>query len=285
MRRGYPWWSRGLAGPVVGLALLWAVGVPPARAQETKDDQPDRLPTGEKILDKTIKARGGREAFEALTSRVSKGTIEIAAGGQNIKGKLETYAAPPNKFYHLRDLGAAGKIELGCDAEVYWAIERGKARLRQGDELRAATEQADFLALLNWRDYYDNPECLGKETIDGRSCYKVAVTNKDGETEHRFYDRKTGLLCKMESTTKGQQGDVKNETRYDDYRDVGGVKFPFKVVQAGTAGAQKQVTTITWTSIEVNVDLPEDRFALPESVAKLVRKPAPPRPGGAEKKP
>ncbi len=282
MRRAFPTWPRRWTMHVIGLAMFLAGDLPPAGAQEAKTDQPDRLPTGEKILDKTIKARGGKEAFEQLTSRVSKGTIEVAVGGQNVKGKIETYATPPNKLYSVRELGAAGKIELGCDTEAYWIIERGKPRLRQGDEARAAAEQADFLALVNWRDYYDNPECLGREALDGHSCYKVALTNKGGETEHRYYDRKTGLLYKTESTTKGQQGEVHTETRYEDYRDVAGVKFPFKVVQTSAAGTQKQVMTITWASIEANIDIPEDRFALPESVAKLVKKPARP---GAEKKP
>ncbi len=283
MRHAHPWRSRGFALPAVGLTLLWASGFAPAGAQEVKDDQPVRLPTGERILDKTIDARGGKAAWEALTSRVSKGTMEIAVGGQNVKGKLERYAAPPNKLRAINDMGAAGKLEWGCDSEVLWIIEGGKPRLRQGDDAKDAAEQADFLALLNWRDYYDNPECLGKETIDGHSCYKVAVTDKGGETEHRFYDRRTGLLYKTEATTKGPQGEAHTETILDDYREVGDVKFAFKIVRTMTAGPQKEVMTMTWTSIEVNVEVPEERFALPDSVAKLAKKPAPARSGGEKK--
>jgi outer membrane lipoprotein-sorting protein len=247
-------------------------------AQEEKPAGEDRLPTGERIMDKTLLARGGKEAFEKLENRVQKGTIEIAAGPQKAKGKITTHAAAPDKFYQFRDLGTAGKIEIGTDGETYWNIIGAKATVKEGNDREDMVASMDFYKEINWRDHFETVECLGKETIDGRSCYKVSLTSKTGDVETRYFDRKTGLHVRTEETSQGAQGEVKNETRYEDYREVNGVRFPFKIIQTSTGGGQSQTVTTVWESIEANAEIPDKQFDLPAAVktaAKKASKPAP----------
>jgi hypothetical protein len=247
-------------------------------AQEEKPTGEDRLPTGERIMDKTILARGGKEAFEKLENRVHKGTIEVA-GPQKAKGKITTYAAAPGKFYQLRDLGTAGKFEAGTDGETYWNVVGVKASVKEGNEREDMAASMDFYKEINWRDHFDKVECLGKETFEGRSCYKVSLTSKTGDVETRYFDRKTGLHIRTEQTIQGAQGEGKNETRYDDYREVNGVRFPFKIIQTSTGGGQSQTVTIVWESIEANAEIPDKQFDLPAAVktaAKQSKKPTPP---------
>ena len=260
---------------IVGALTTWA--------QEGKPKGDDRLPTGERIMDKTIDARGGKEAWEKLENRVSKGTIEVAAGPQKAKGKITTYSAAPNKFYQLRDLGQAGKVEVGTDGETYWDIISNKASIKEGDDRESRVASMDFYKEINWHDYFDKVECRGKETIDGRSCYLVALTSKTGGTETRYFDRKTGLHIRTEEKSQGEKGEVSNETRYEDYREVEGVRFPFKIIQTSSAAGQSQTVTITWESIEVNTDIPGDRFDLPAAVKQLAKQPKKPAPPDKKK--
>ena len=53
------------------------------------------LPTVDEVLAKYVEAMGGAKAINAVTSRVIKGTLDVA--GVSRGGSFETYAQAPNK--------------------------------------------------------------------------------------------------------------------------------------------------------------------------------------------
>jgi hypothetical protein len=63
-------------------------------------------------------------------------------------------------------------------------------------------------------------------------------------------------------------GEVPTEAFVKDYKDVSGVKMAFTRVNR-IAG---QEILVHLDSIEVNVDIPKDRFDLPEDIKALLRK-------------
>ena len=64
----------------------------------------------------------------------------------------------------------------------------------------------------------------GIEVFDGKEAYTI----KDGEKTY-FYEVKTGLkLAESEVVTMGPDQEMTMTTPYSDYRDVKGVKVPFK---------------------------------------------------------
>src|SRR5687767_1631044 len=74
------------------LLALAGVGVcfaAPLAAQDTKDKD---LPKAAEILEKYVKATGGKAAYEKVKSRIMKGTMSVA--GQT--GKLTIYQKAPN---------------------------------------------------------------------------------------------------------------------------------------------------------------------------------------------
>lgn len=232
--------------------------------------QDDKLPAAEKILEKSIEGRGGKEAFQKLTSRVSKGTMEISGGGQTTKGTLLLYEAAPNKRYFVLELQGT-KHEYGTDGDVHWSIDSAQgAKLREGDDKAMAERQADFYALLHWGDQFESVETVAKEQIDDRSCYKVVLKPKAGPSETVYFDRKNGLPIRIDTVRKTEQGETQLQTRQEDYREIDGVKWPFKTVRLATIGGQTQTYTTVWESIEQNVDIPDERFALPDAVKALV---------------
>ena len=62
-------------------------------------------------------------------------------------------------------------------------------------------------------------------------------------------------------------GDIPVETTMSEYKEFGGVLSPTKIVQK----AAGQEIAITVDSMEVNVDIPDERFDLPEAVQALVK--------------
>ena len=96
----------------MGLALassLVLVGAP-ARAQTPaapKVEKPAaKLPPAQEILDRHVKAAGGRAAFEAIDSTHIRGSIAIPANGMS--GSFEAFAARPNKTFMKMSLAGIG---------------------------------------------------------------------------------------------------------------------------------------------------------------------------------
>ncbi len=263
-------WS-GQSKSRLGLALLVPIGlilgVFPAAAQEKK------LPSAEWVLDKSIEALGGKEALKKLTCRVSKGTVEFTGGpGPATKGTVTLYEAAPNKRRYVVQLPQLTR-EVGTDGEVYWELDHAQnPRLREGEEKAVAERQADFYAALHWRQHYEKVECVGDEDVEGRSCYKLVLTPKIGPPETVYYERKTGLPIKHEIVRKTELGDTPIEILLEDYREVDGIRLPFKMVRRFSTMGQPQTAVTVWESIQHNVEIPPEKFELPGPVKALLEK-------------
>jgi hypothetical protein len=223
------------------------------------------LPPAGKILDAYVEATGGRNAYDRIDNRVTRGTMELV--GQGVSMDLTAYAAKPTKLYMVVESDATGKIEKGTDGEVVW-----ESSAMMGPQIKDGQEKTDFLReavldkYVHWRDLYDDAECVGVETIEGSPAYKVILTPKDGRPQNLFFDRASKLLIKVELTVENPMGVLPVETFLDGYRKVDGILLPHtvKVVVMG----QERLMTIE--SIEQNVDLPEDRFGLPDEIRALL---------------
>lgn len=225
------------------------------------------LPKGEAVLDRYVEVTGGKAAYDKIHTEVAKGTMELT--GKNVKGAIVSYEAEPNKNYSAVEIEGVGKVESGTDGTVAWessaiAGPRIKTDIERDEMIRASV----FNAHLNWRTLYNTVETAGSETVDGEDCYKLVLTPKTGRPETEFYSKKTGLLVKTSTINTTQMGEIATEAFVKDYKDVSGVKMAFTRVNR-VAGQEIQVHL---DSIEVNVDIPKNRFDLPEEIKTLLRK-------------
>jgi hypothetical protein len=223
-------------------------------------------PKGEEILDKYVEATGGKAAYEKCTNRVVHATIEVL--GVGIKGKVTTYSAAPAKVYTETNLPGLGKFEEGTDGKVAWDLNATTGpRLKEGSEKTNALRRADFYGELNWRKHFKKVVGVGEETVDGKPCYKVELTTPDDQIKTRYYDKATSLLVKSTGVEKTAMGEFKVEALMSDYRNVDGVKIPFKSRQKFLSNEM----IVTMDKVEHNVKLPENRFDLPEEIKKLTK--------------
>lgn len=253
------------------LALVVALPTLASRAPA----QDDKLPAAEKILDKSLQGLGGTTAFEKIRSRVSKGQIEFAVGSQSRKGAVTLYEAEPNKRYQRASLVQLGVLEGGCDGDVVWEIAGGKVSLFEGDELANRLRQGHFNALLHWRDLYEKADCVGKEDVNARSCYKVVLTPLTGSPDTLYFDRKNGYPIRMDITRSAERGPLVIQILSENFKQVDDIWVPFKVTRVVTAqGETLQTVTYTWESIEHNPEIPADCFDLPDAVKQAREKAA-----------
>ena len=260
--------SRCAAAVLAGLATAaaWTGGPNLAAAQEQK------LPKAEEILDKSVDALGGKAAFEKLRNRVTKARIETQIPGrpQSQSAALTMYQEAPNKCYEVVELEGIGKVETATDGVTYWENSPVQgARVLEGEEKAQQQRATLFNPELRWRELYQKVECVAVEDVAGVPCYKLVLTPAEGKPETVWYDRKTYLPAKGEAVLATSMGALPVQQTFADYRKVDGILVRHKLTQT-TAGVEQVITV---ESIRHNVDIPPDRFALPEAITKLVDKP------------
>jgi outer membrane lipoprotein-sorting protein len=266
---------RGTQVPEVIPSLMEQYSVPP--------EDPDRIeivpdgpkePTADQILDKYIGALGGAERLSALTAFIAKGTIE-GYDTYHVKVPLEIYAKAPNQrkmVYHTQN----GDSTSVFDGQRGWlsAVDRPLPLLAlvPGAELDAAKLDADLCfpggikrALNQWKTGFP------VTTIDDQVVNVIQGTGAGGSRFKLYFDAKTSLLMRQVRYSDTPVGMVPTQIDYSDYREVAGVRIPYKMVVTWTDGQ----SNILFTDIRPNAAIDASQFARP---APAVLKPK----GGAQ---
>jgi hypothetical protein len=193
--------------------------------------------------------------------------MDIPAAG--VKLSVTVYQARPDKSYSLVDSAATGKIETGSDGQVAWQISATSGpQVFEGKEKAGQLHLNIFDRLAYWRKIFKQVETIGMEDVAGKSCYKVLATPPDLAPQTLFFDRESGLLVKLSMTVESQMGAIPVESFPSEYQRIDGILMPRKNV-IKTVGPERVATV---DSIEHNVNLPPDRFALPAEIKALIKK-------------
>ena len=204
-------------------------------------------------------AIGGRAAWEKLHSRVSKGTIEIPAMN-NLSGTIEVHMKAPNLILVVINLGGA-IIQQGFDGTSAWSDDpRNGLRVLTGGELEDERKEANFYHALDLQKIYSKFTVTGREKIDDHDTYVVEATPAGGgDPDKLYFDTQSGLEVRSVNHRHTPDGSMEFSANIADYRELDGVKLPFRVEQASSQAA----FTITFTDIQHNVDLPDSLFTKP----------------------
>jgi hypothetical protein len=218
--------------------------------------------TAEEIIEKSLAATGGRQAHQRLTSVRMLGTFELPAVGAT--GKVELLAKAPNKRLTRTEVEGFGEVKQGFDGEVAWADNpmQGYVEL-SGDALAVIRREAVFLGDLKWRELYARAELKGKQKLGEREVYVVQLTPREGKPITRYYDAESFLLVRADAEQPTMQGMTVVETRFSDYRDVGGRKLPFTITQLIPDGE----LIVRITEVQENVEIPDALFRPPRPAA------------------
>jgi hypothetical protein len=239
----------------------------------------DDLPKAEEVMAKYIEALGGKEALEKIHNRVTKATV--AMPDQGITLEVTTYAAEPNKSYVVLESEMMGRIEQGTDGKVSWSKHpmMGGARILEGAEREQSLQRAIFHDKLQWRKLYKKVECQGIESVDGKDCYKLLATPETGNPETWYFAKDSRLLVKTQAKVSTPMGEMQIESAESDWKKVDGVLIAHKMTITTPMGGR----VMTVNSVEHNVDLPKDRFDLPEDIKSLIEAEKQPKPKKEEK--
>ena len=221
---------------------------------EKYDPNVKKVPEGltvDQVLNKYVEAIGGKENLLKIQDETMKMTGSMQ--GMNITITLSRKA--PNKLYQLVDFGV-GQQKTVFDGTKGKASSMGQEQELTGDQLEAVKLQAEMNAFLDYPKYGIKPELAGMETINNKDAYKVILNMPDGKKTTQYYDANTGLLIRQISTAETQQGSFTSTIDMDDYREVSGVKVPYKLTQSTPMGSIE----LTVTEVGINKGLPDSDF-------------------------
>ena len=89
----------------------------------------------------------------------------------------------------------------------------------------------------------------------------VQGTGPGGTLVTLYFDQESGLLLRMKRYGQTPIGRVPTQMDFSDYRDVGGIKFPFSLTFAWMDGRD----ALQLSNIQVNAQIPDSKFNTPES--------------------
>lgn len=255
LRRG------GGDGMVRGLApmkLILAAFLFAAFTVRAADAGAGAVPTVDQILDRYVEASGGKARLAELTTRLMKGTLETAVG---ISGRFEVRMKSPNKAVSSMELQTFGTLREGYDGTVGWSSAPFQGtRLKEGTDLARVQRNAVFPRELRIREIYTRFEVKGSQKVGTADAWVVEATPKTGNPDTFYFDKKSGLLLREETTVDTVLGTFKFQTELSDYREVDGVQVPFSM---RLPNPPELGLKVTFEEVKHNVPIADAEFAKP----------------------
>ena len=245
------------------LAALYA---PPAET-EPNDVIPQGagVPSADQIIDKYIQALGGTQAVAGLTSLVAKGT-SVGYGLDDEKRPTEIFAKAPNRRATIIQ-AENGITTTTYDGRSGWIAAPNlplPALPLTGGDLEGAGLDATLSfparikqALTLWRVGFP-------VDIEDREVQVLQGTTAGGNLATLYFDDESGLLVRMVRYANSPVGRIPTQIDYSDYREVAGVKMPFRWTVVWLDGREN----FELSAVEPNVPIDDAKFAKPAVPAK-----------------
>ena len=256
---------RGADRPRITPSLADVYGeAPPEGPDEVVRPAPG-APSADQVLDKYVQAIGGASRLASLTSFVAKGNSG-GYGPEGDKRPVEIFAKAPGQrttIIHTLD----GDSTRTFDGRAGWiaAPHRPVPVLGlTGGELDGARLDAELSFPAQIKQAFGGWRAGGVTTINDRPAQVLQGTSPGGTLATLYFDRESGLLVRLVRFAPSKVGRLPTQIDYADYRDVAGVKLPFR-------------WTVTWLAGVDTFELTEVRPNVPIDAAKFA-KPAPPAP-------
>jgi photosynthetic reaction center cytochrome c subunit len=231
--------------------------------------EPDKMvqpfpngPEPAEILDQYLKAIGGEQKAAALTSVAAKGTFQTY--GIPTKYAMELFAKAPAQHTMIVHNLAGGELIDTFDGRDGWIMQPSQltplpVMERTGGEVDGVklTAMLTFPAqikklLTEWR-------VGAPAVIDDRDMTLVQGTMNGKFPVNLYFDDETHLLMRTVTYADSPVGLAPMEVDYSDYRELAGIKVPYKMTMTWLDGR----SIIVLTEAQANVAIDASKFARP----------------------
>jgi len=276
---------RGRPLPLQTPTMEFVYGTPPLESDDVMTPTPG-LPSPDQILDKYIEALGGAAQLAKLTSYAGTGTA-VGFGGFGNGAQVQLFAKAPDQralIIAFTDAPGRGDTTRSYDGRTGWLrtplTVLGEYELK-GGELDGARVDAQLSfpgqikqVLTNLRvgppnAISDLPAPVSQTLLQStamfgqdREVYVVQGNGPRGLLVTLYFDQASGLLLRMVRYGGSPIGRVPTQIDYADYRDVSGIKLPFRMTFAWLDGRD----AIQLNDVKTNVAIDPAKFGRPAAL-------------------
>jgi len=229
--------------------------------------------TADEIIAKNIQARGGADKLASVQTVKATATMAMGPGMEAPVVLIQKRGSMARLEFTIQGLTAVQAYDGKSAWEVMPFMGKKDPELMAADEAKDIEEMADIGGpLFEYKSKGHQVELLGKDKVEGTDVYKLKLTLKNGDVETVYIDADSYLEIKKETkrTVRGTEQDI--EESVGDYKEVGGIIFPF-AMESGIKGSQ-QKEKLTITKIELNLPAEDSIFKMPAAAPA----PAPAKP-------
>lgn len=232
--------------------------------------------TADEIVKKALDARGGINKIKAVQSERISGKVSFSRG---LEGTVVLELKRAHKLHSEITVEGQKILRVYDGRSAGWTVnpfeENKDVQAMSAEELKGMPDEADLDGpLVDYKAKGTQIELMGKEDLDGKPVYRLKLANKNGDVRSYLIDASTFLTAKWEGIRKIGDKELPWECSLSDYREIEGLKYPFKIDQ-GSPGTDFQ-QTLTIEKIEIDAQIDESRFAKPQSSAPAADTPAAP---------
>jgi hypothetical protein len=236
----------------------------PEEDPNARDFTTDPTLAADKIFEKYVQVVGGTDRLAKLTSFAARGTY---AGFDTLfeKVPVEIFAKAPNQYSTVVHMKAGNSVRA-FNGTSGWMAGPDTAiplvTLTEGNLDRARLEAlVAFPAAIpkaypHWR--------VGRAVLNDEEVMVIQGIDDDRQPIANLYFAPSGLLVRLVRWTLTPVGFVPTQIDYSDFRDVAGVKVPFKRVVSQTF----MQMTVELSDIQANAAVDAAKFARPQPVAR-----------------
>jgi hypothetical protein len=220
-------------------------------------------PKGADVLDKYIAALGGAQKLATLKSFIATGT-SVGYEGLGGGGSFQIFAKAPDQrttVIVFKDHPERGDTHRVYDGQIGW----NKTPRNAVPEYQLSGSELDGVrvdALLSFPGQIKTAlTTLRTATADlgDKDAEIVQGSGPKGLLVTLYFDKKTNLLLRMVRYSKSPVGRIPTQVDYADYRDVGGIKFPFSYTFSWLDGKD----AYKLSDVKVNVPIDAKVFGKP----------------------
>jgi predicted Zn-dependent peptidase len=209
------------------------------------------------VIKNYIDAIGGAAELRKVTSY----SVNMSLATQGMTLAVIEKKMAPNKELMAISMGGNVVMKSLFDGEKGYQQQGGSKKDMTAEEI---AQKKVFTSVTEQLDYLSNPAfklaVKGIQKVNGSDAYQVTVTDPTGKTSTEYYDVKSKLLVRNESTTTQNNNTVSQTIDLSDYRKVNNVLFPFKQALTISAGGQEQNLVMTVTDVKLNTGVTADDF-------------------------
>lgn len=196
-----------------------------------------------------LAAIGGIEKLKEIKTEESTSNMTVSGMSLTVIQKKMV----PNLEYTTMSMGSNTMLKTVFDGSKGYQEQMGNKKDFTPEEI---AQKMSKTSLTEQLDYIQNPgfklAVTGSQKVGGSDAYQLSVIDPTGKKSVEYYDVKSGLLVKSETTVTTGANTVNTSIEVGDYRKTGVYLIPYKQTISITSTAGNQTIEMTVKEVRLN---------------------------------